>query len=171
MLRFIRGQRANRSAKNKMPESPTQKGPWSILRDHVAASISAALLGGAAILWSTQSDWIGRWLQQELSPQTLLAMLLGLLVILAYTSVSLLVYKKRARSFFERIEPVPGQGYFVDPVNDEFVCPVCASNDARSYLAHPSKGVLYCQSCKDGFKIFEPSDAVKNDDDTCIVVG
>jgi hypothetical protein len=59
--------------------------------------------------------------------------------------------RKREVPIHERLVPVPGAGYSLDPKAGEFVCPRCLVEGHCSYLMElDGGGALYCQACKHG---------------------
>lgn len=124
------------------------------IAEHWATLVAIAITSFGSIMWAKYSGPIYLRLQNTLGEKGILAVLLLLLAALLFSIAALMHQRAKAKPLFERLIPVPGSGYCRDPKHNQLVCPRCASEDRKSYLAEMSDDALYCQSCGHGVKRF-----------------
>jgi hypothetical protein len=126
----------------------------AVLMTHWATAIAVTLSGVASLLWAKHAERLYSWLESLLEAKGMLAILLFFAIGLAYALLLHVQWRRSRAPFFDRLEPVPGAGYCREPRTGEFVCPRCASEDRKAYLAQISDAALFCQSCNHGVKRF-----------------
>jgi hypothetical protein len=125
------------------------------IEDNLAATIGATTLLFLTTLWTLHAPGVYRRLFVALEDKGIVALLFGLVVATVWCAVGWRSEKKKEKTFFERLIPVPGAGYSRDPRNGEFACPYCVSEGRNSYLAQLHDGALYCQACNAAIKRFK----------------
>jgi hypothetical protein len=133
-----------------MKEKPPQR--WlRKMEEHIVVTISTAATVAIGAVWSVWSEELFRRLLAGLGGKGIVALLGILLVATISIFVAWLRARKKEVSFFDRLIPIHGAGYSMDPKNGEFACPKCASQSRRAYLAHHDERAFYCQACDNGF--------------------
>lgn len=73
----------------------------------------------------------------------------ALLLFLSAYCVVLAIRSRKKKTLFERLLPVKGKGYSIDPLTGEAVCPRCTTETRPVYLSDQDHA-LYCYVCNEG---------------------
>jgi hypothetical protein len=79
----------------------------------------------------------------------LLLQIAALLLLLSVYCVALAIRSRKRKTVFDRLRPVKGKGYSIDPITSEAVCPRCTTETRPVYLSDQGNA-LYCNVCNDG---------------------
>ena len=131
--------------KESLPQRIAKK-----IEEHIVAAILVATTAGLGWVWSLWSEELFRRLLAGLGGRGMVALLGILLVSTISISAAWLRARKKEVSFFDRLIPIPGAGYSLDPHTGEFACPKCAAESRRAYLAHNDERTFHCQACGKG---------------------
>ncbi len=122
---------------------------------HLTATIGLAISTTLTALWHLRAESIYQRLHEILGSKGICGLIFGLFAISAITAVGWRSERKKEKPFFERLVPVRGSGYSLDPKNGELACPRFSSEYLKSYLAHIDDDTLFCQSCNRGVRRFK----------------
>jgi hypothetical protein len=117
------------------------------IEEHIAATIGLATIAILSAAWTLRAPGIYRRLYAALEDKGILALIFVLTTAVVWCWVGWRAEKKKEKSFFERLVPVPGAGYSRDPKNGEFACPRCASEGHAAYLYVVHDSAMLCQAC------------------------
>jgi hypothetical protein len=123
-----------------------------LLREALSKHMVAVIVG---LLWLSASGILAKFGDSFFDSATtllgkrLLLQLASLLLFSSVYCVVLVIRSRKKKTVFDRLRPVKGKGYSIDPTIGDAVCPRCTTETRPVYLL--DKGhALYCYVCSEG---------------------
>ena len=102
------------------------------IKDRLAKFIGTTVLIALTTVWSLHATGIYVRLHAVLEDKGMVALIFVLLAASIWCGVGWWIAQKKEKPLYERLEPVPGEGYSVDKKTGEIACPGCASKNIFS---------------------------------------